>query len=218
MIVKSFNVASFNDCDIIEIPECDERLYLVKGVWDSFGITTTDMPALRQKMKVINEAIDLNEVMQLGLNAEYKNVVDMEDGSGYAFRFIDDNKVYNVEPQVFVSGVQFSCEHFMTLPLEKLKSLAMESGDDLVRQMECQLTGSEKLFAVSNIDQSDTWFPKVYPYEYSIVSCKGGYVETCNFVLVAWIAAVNEHYKNVLKSGIGLHNCAILNALKAYEP
>ncbi len=213
MIVKIFNPfqifkdeSLFDDMNRV-VAENDQKLYF----WNlpgttTVGMTTTNIPKLTAKIKEVNEAIDLKEVMQLGLDVEYRTVVECEDGSGYAFRFIDDNKVYNIEPQVFISGIQFSCEHFMKLPLGKLQSLVFESRDDLVRQIRCQLTGNERLFAVSSIDQSDIWFPKVYPYECRVVSCEGGYAEKCSSAIVVWIAAINENFENVLVSDINAHS------------
>ena len=216
MIVKTFSiweqVSLLDEINKI-VDEYEKKLYFVdiKGTTD-VAVTTTNMVKLNQRIEEVNDAIDWEEVANLGLEVEYKQVIVAEDGSGYVFRFIDDNKVYNIEPQILMPGIQFSCEQFIELPIEKLKSLVIESRDDLVKQIEGQLTGNEKLYTVSSIDKSDTWFPKVYKFEYRIVR---GDHEKVMFALVAWVAVINENFENVLKSNLNVGTC-FSDVLKTY--
>ena len=198
MIIKKFTEMTLAGQLFVEVPEYYKPLYLVCTAGMAY-FTDVNMNELRKKLNQVNDNLDFDS-LQLERPAESMKVIEKEDGTGYAFKFVDNGKLHYVEPQIFVSGLQFSCEVFMSMSTDKLLSLTLESRQDL----EQQLNTDGKLIAVTNIDGTDRWYPKIYPFFYNAYNINENelQVEKVIFALVAWVSAINEKYENMLHSGI----------------
>ena len=203
MIIKKFTEFQ----SFVEVPEHYKPLYLVRTAGMAY-FTDVNMVELNKKLDEVNDKLDFDS-LQLEQPAEFMRVTEKEDSTGYVFRVADQA---NIEPQVFMSGLQFSCEVFMSMPIDKLLELTLESRLDLDQQLKSE----GRLIAVTNIDSTDRWYPKIYPFYYNAydIKSKGLTVEKVQFALVAWVAAINEKHENLIQSDINPYTPDFIWGLK----
>ena len=206
MIVKKFEDITVTRQSYVEVPESRKQLYLVRASGSAY-FTDVNMVELNEKLRKVNDRLDYGQLNKLGQPAEFMRVHIHEDG--YAFKLVENGKSHSVyvEPQLFTSGLHFSCEVFMSMSIDKLLELTLESRLDLDQQ----LNSEGRLIAVKSIDGAEHWYPKICPFFYNAYDINEGKltVEKVTFALVAWASVINEKYENML------HTCVNKSDLMA---